>query len=577
MTHAGVKGRSPVPIRKHLPFHQPALGSPAVRERGAAIAAYTDRRQRTPQSVPGDRRSHHPADRNTLGPSGLWRLPAGAFMWILGVEVLAAVICGVEVVIGPPPDAAAWTRCAVLMLAVMVALVPALRPKQWHHDRSQGPHIDLTSVWTLAGVIVLPPLLMIMLTLFVGAVTAAISRRPVHQYLYSTAAILASGVGAHLLLATLNVPFIPATGGLRTALVLFAAALFYGIVEALLVVHAIRLTTKPRPRLLSVLGSATDNMLELAALLLGLIVTTLPPWWVPLLAAVVALTNYYLDRQQRRHAAYRRQLTELLDQVRRQREDHAQREEHLAAVAALDATGVLNKTAWRAAAERLAVRWREQGGRLTVVMLDLDYFKTINDQYSHPAGDAVLDEIGAILREESRDSDTCVAGRVGGEEFALALLGVGLEDGEVIADRLRARIGTCRVWTTGHDGARVALAGRGNYQPVVTATREIRLVNPDLTRDQTSLSSYDPDIGAHRVVSASLGVAASVNPGEALDQVLAAADAALRQAKRARNTVVAWVPPSPMQQATSLLSGAGSTPLVPVRPSIVVSQTIGTS
>ncbi len=56
---------------------------------------------------------------------------------------------------------------------------------------------------------------------------------------------------------------------------------------------------------------------------------------------------------------------------------------------------------------------------LSLVLIDLDHFKQVNDQYGHLAGDAVLTRFGAILRTVSQERDTCA--RIGGEEFAVLL------------------------------------------------------------------------------------------------------------------------------------------------------------
>jgi diguanylate cyclase (GGDEF)-like protein len=75
-------------------------------------------------------------------------------------------------------------------------------------------------------------------------------------------------------------------------------------------------------------------------------------------------------------------------------------------------------------------------------MLDADHFKAINDNYGHPAGDAVLCRLAAAMRAVCRQVD--VLARIGGEEFAVLLPSVGLEDALAVAERLRARCSTAR-------------------------------------------------------------------------------------------------------------------------------------
>ena len=75
---------------------------------------------------------------------------------------------------------------------------------------------------------------------------------------------------------------------------------------------------------------------------------------------------------------------------------------------------------------------------LTVIMIDLDHFKQINDRYDHAMGDAVLRKIGAVIRESTRSVD--IAGRYGGEELCLVLPGTDLAGGLKRAESLRVAI-----------------------------------------------------------------------------------------------------------------------------------------
>ncbi|MEW6561830.1 MAG: diguanylate cyclase [Pseudomonadota bacterium] len=81
-------------------------------------------------------------------------------------------------------------------------------------------------------------------------------------------------------------------------------------------------------------------------------------------------------------------------------------------------------------------RAKRHGLGLSVIMCDLDYFKAVNDEYGHLAGDAVLRAFGGLLLEMSRDHIDCVA-RYGGEEFVLLLPDTDLEGGIKLAERLR--------------------------------------------------------------------------------------------------------------------------------------------
>ncbi len=83
-------------------------------------------------------------------------------------------------------------------------------------------------------------------------------------------------------------------------------------------------------------------------------------------------------------------------------------------------------------------RVRRYGGILSCVILDLDFFKKVNDTYGHQTGDLVLKEVARIIQKGIRDSD--LAARYGGEEFALVLLHAEAEVVVMVSERLRAQI-----------------------------------------------------------------------------------------------------------------------------------------
>lgn len=99
-------------------------------------------------------------------------------------------------------------------------------------------------------------------------------------------------------------------------------------------------------------------------------------------------------------------------------------------------TGLANRRRFRAALESEVGRWHRYGAPCTLLMLDIDFMKAINDNYGHPSGDAVIRHIGSTLSKASRNNDT--AARVGGEEFALLLAGISGAKAESAARRLLA-------------------------------------------------------------------------------------------------------------------------------------------
>jgi diguanylate cyclase (GGDEF)-like protein len=111
----------------------------------------------------------------------------------------------------------------------------------------------------------------------------------------------------------------------------------------------------------------------------------------------------------------------------------------LQVVAQTDAlTGLLNRGAFEESLRRELARCQAQGGAFGLMLVDIDYFKQVNDEHGHLAGDDVLRRVGAALRAGIRPTD--VPARFGGEEFVVLLHGAGPVQTEEVAERLRADI-----------------------------------------------------------------------------------------------------------------------------------------
>lgn len=154
-------------------------------------------------------------------------------------------------------------------------------------------------------------------------------------------------------------------------------------------------------------------------------------------------------------------------------------------------TGLLNRRAFADEADRRARHATGAAVPATLLVLDLDRFKAINDRYGHEAGDLVLLNFARVMRTHARSEDMLF--RMGGEEFCFLLPGVGAEGGEALAQRM------CRVF--------------GN----------------------SFVSTDSGDIRA----TVSIGVATGDTDDVAISSLLAAADAALYEAKNSgRDQVV---------------------------------------
>ena len=113
-----------------------------------------------------------------------------------------------------------------------------------------------------------------------------------------------------------------------------------------------------------------------------------------------------------------------------------QEAEHLARTDVL--TGLNNRRAFYEYASMLDAQARRHHNTYVVLMLDVDHFKTINDNQGHESGDAVLHYLGNIIASMFRATD--IVGRVGGEEFAVILPTTSLKTAQTLAEKLRVRI-----------------------------------------------------------------------------------------------------------------------------------------
>ncbi len=135
-----------------------------------------------------------------------------------------------------------------------------------------------------------------------------------------------------------------------------------------------------------------------------------------------------------------------------------QKIDKLRADADLDSlTGLANRRRFRVALAREVERWRRYGVPCSLLMLDIDHLKQINDKFGHPAGDLVIRQIAQTLKEVSRDNDT--AARLGGEEFALLLAGIGVDRAAAAAGRLRSALTAKQVEGVGAVTVSIGVAG----------------------------------------------------------------------------------------------------------------------
>jgi len=121
-----------------------------------------------------------------------------------------------------------------------------------------------------------------------------------------------------------------------------------------------------------------------------------------------------------------RKITELEDELQRAKSEAKQD----------PLTKLLNKTSFERILQEYINIYKKNGKIFSLILLDLDNFKKINDTYGHVIGDEVLKHIATLLKQYLRDKD--IIARIGGEEFAILLPDVDISLAFKIADRLRA-------------------------------------------------------------------------------------------------------------------------------------------
>jgi len=171
-------------------------------------------------------------------------------------------------------------------------------------------------------------------------------------------------------------------------------------------------------------------------------------------------------------------------------------------------TGLLNRRGIHARLLQESRRLARHGAAYSVLSIDIDHFKRINDQHGHPAGDAVLQALGRTLVEAGRDVD--LAARAGGEEFWILLPGTTADGARRAADRLLQAVRDMRVQVAGADRPLTLTVSIG----IVTADRPNDLLEAVMQRLDAAL--YRAKQAGRDRIEAAQGVAASNAPQRAV-------------------------------------------------------------
>jgi diguanylate cyclase (GGDEF)-like protein len=342
-----------------------------------------------------------------------WRLP-----WLLRCYTGAAPLAMV-VLIGYALSQTTWhvTDLLKFLLLLGCALVSvAATPRNAYVK--PGMVRDFITAWVLPVAILLPPVYAMVMPVPIYLFTQFLAPRPrvVYKRVFSAAVISLAYGAAALLFRVFPASFAgPSIGtglhALTWTVAVAACEIVGGRGHQLLIVGAIKLSD-PRVRLANLLLNREALQGDFAEFDLAILITVVVA--VNPVLAVFAVPTVLLARRFMMHA-------QLLEKSR------------------IDTkTGLLNASTWESEAEIELARAVRTHTPLSVALVDIDHFKAVNDTYGHLVGDKALRAVTDALRNHLRGYD--LAGRFGGEEFAILLPHASEADATSVAERLRAHV-----------------------------------------------------------------------------------------------------------------------------------------
>jgi diguanylate cyclase (GGDEF)-like protein len=179
-------------------------------------------------------------------------------------------------------------------------------------------------------------------------------------------------------------------------------------------------------------------------------------------AYITLVANYQMERDLRKAYLY-----SLRERLRHAQADAASRRDAL--------TGLANRHHLHAELESLWSRPAEEVSPVSVVLVDIDHFKSLNDRYGHATGDLCLKRIAALVTAELRGSQD-LAVRFGGEEVLLLLPGMQLTDAMQVAERIRRAIETAAIPNEGAGGRNIVTASFGVASAAVDDLSAVELI-----------------------------------------------------------------------------------------------------
>ncbi|NHD19467.1 MULTISPECIES: GGDEF domain-containing protein [unclassified Actinopolyspora] len=395
-----------------------------------------------------------------MGEWPLWRLRPAALWYVLAVQLTAVLSVAVVVAVTERPTAEKLHEFGLLAVTGGVVIVGTSLSIHLRDGIRRNPW-TIHICYLVAGLLVLPPNLLVLLLLGPALHGVLDAREAPHRWMFINAATVLATFAARAVLGWESPHWSPWA--------LLAAGATLLLTRAALVAAGLRLRS-PRADKSDVLGDPIDVLLGIVAVSLGMLIAVA----VEFRAASALL------------AAPPMALLDLAGQLPQWRRS-AQRD---------GKTGLVNAMHWDKLARAELAKASSRGQDVTVLLLDLDHFKRVNDELGHLAGDAALASVALMLRGSVRKGD--LVGRFGGEEFVVLLPEADTDAAGEVAHRIRRATASLSV-------------------PV---------------RDTAGVQHRLDDL------TISIGVAGTARLGYELGDLLVAADAALLEAKAAgRNAV----------------------------------------
>jgi len=407
----------------------------------------------------------------------IWTLPRAARAVVVAVpcSYMAFVILvafHTNFMMGDAGIAAAFTIAAAVSIEISMRLA-------WPRARGDRLGRDCLTAWILPVALLLPPLYVaVMVVIACLYVQVRVWRTPLMKLIYNIAAIglaYAAAAEVHVAIAPPG-PHAWTTarliGSPRADLALIAAVAVWWVGHNVLVCLIVALTAGFDP-VKTFVRDIENHAVDVAVACVGVVFAVL--WSVSPAAAALLVPPVLLLQHQ------------FFSNLR-------------AAVRTDQLTEVASGSYWRDVAGREVQRASAAGAEVSLLVIDLDNFKSVNDSHGHLVGDAMLNVAARAIVAAVRPRD--LVGRLGGEEFGVILAGLNLLDAEGAAQRVREQVGAARLRT---------------------------------------------DDGGWLSVTASIGVAAVTVNGDSLEQVLTAADRAMYAAKSAGRNCVRAAGPMPGQ------------------------------